>query len=173
MYINQARFFADMAHSSINQRRKYTNEPYIVHPTNVAYLVKVAGGTPDMIDAAYLHDVLEDVYPHNPVFDEKAIEVRFGDAVLEMVKWLTDINDSSKNRQQRAEENRKHLCNAPIEVQTIKLADLIDNSLTICEYDPDFAKIYLREKRMSLNVLKKGNPYLWNIADTILKKRGY
>ncbi len=42
------------------QFRKYTSEPYIVHPRAVARLVADHGGSPDMVAAAWLHDVVED-----------------------------------------------------------------------------------------------------------------
>ncbi len=82
--------FAEKAHSEIGQLRKYTNDPYIVHPRNVAYLVKIIGGTEDMICAAYLHDVLEDVYPHNSLFSHLSIEENFGERVAMLVDELTD-----------------------------------------------------------------------------------
>lgn len=168
-----AELFADCAHTEIGQKRKYTNEPYIVHPRNVAYLVKCIGGSDEMISAAFLHDVLEDVAPKNPFFGEEKILQRFGENILELVKWLTDVSKEQGNREARKKIDRDHIAMAPSEAQTIKLADLIDNSLTICEYDPNFAKVYLKEKRLLLEVLIKGNKELWNVANNILVKNGY
>jgi (p)ppGpp synthase/HD superfamily hydrolase len=56
--IARARYFAAKKH--LGQTRKYTGEPYIVHPVAVAERVRASGGTPNMIAAALLHDVLED-----------------------------------------------------------------------------------------------------------------
>lgn len=174
VFKNAAELFADVAHSSINQKRKYTNDPYIIHPRNVAYLVKIVGGTDDMISAAYLHDVLEDVAPINPLFNEQVILKKFGVSVLYLVCWLTDISrPEDGNRADRKAIDRDHIANAPAQAKTIKLADLIDNSLTICEYDMDFAKVYLKEKRLLLGVLKEGDKRLWEIANNILVKHGY
>jgi hypothetical protein len=39
--IEKARYHADLAHASINYRRKYTNELYFRHCENVAYLVSL------------------------------------------------------------------------------------------------------------------------------------
>ena len=50
--------FADLSHSG--QVRKYTGEPYIVHPREVATLVSTVAHTPEMLAAALLHDVVED-----------------------------------------------------------------------------------------------------------------
>ncbi len=170
----ESELFADMAHGLFNQKRKYTNEPYIVHPRNVAYLVQMVGGTDEMIDAAYLHDVLEDVAPKSILFGEEEIERRFGIEVLSLVKWVTDISCiKDGNREKRKKIDRMHIGIGPKEAQTIKLADLIDNSLTIVKYDPDFSKIYLKEKRLLLSVLNKGDKNLLDIANNILLKNGY
>lgn len=127
-----------------------------------------------MICAAYLHDVLEDVAPKNDAFGNDEIEREFGKEVLELVKWVTDISSMKDgNREKRKKIDRMHIGSAPSEAQTIKLSDLIDNSLTITKYDPDFSKIYLKEKRLLLEVLTKGNKNLWNIANDILIKHGY
>lgn len=46
------------------QRRKYTNEPYIVHPLEVIQILMQHGITDEVIlSAAVLHDVIEDT-PH-------------------------------------------------------------------------------------------------------------
>lgn len=174
MFQIEAELFANNAHSSINQKRKYTNDPYICHPRNVAYLVKIVGGTDEMIAAAFLHDVLEDVAPKNPLFSEEEIIKRFGGTVASYVIWLTDISRlEDGNREIRRTIDRKHTAKSPKEVKTIKLADLIDNSLTITEFDPGFSKIYLREKRLLMPFLEQGNSELWNIANKILLKHGY
>lgn len=170
----EAELFSDCAHTEIGQKRKYTNDPYIYHPKNVAYLVKVAGGNDDMISAAFLHDVLEDVAPVLSKFNEEAIEQRFGWKILNLVGWVTDVSKPEDgNREIRKTIDRDHIAQSPAEAQTIKLADLIDNSLTITEYDPGFAMVYLNEKRLLLEVLTKGDKNLWNIANNILIKHGY
>ncbi|HCP79386.1 MAG TPA: guanosine polyphosphate pyrophosphohydrolase, partial [Pusillimonas sp.] len=52
-------------------------------------------------------------------------------------------------------------------VQTIKCADLISNTGSIVQFDPDFAKVYLEEKRLLLGVLTKADRRLWTIANEI------
>ncbi len=50
------------------------------------------------------------------------------------------------------------------------LADLIDNSHSIMAYDPDFARVYLKEKRLLLDeALRDGDPTLWAKADAIVR----
>ena len=58
--IKKARQFAQQAHAAFDQRRKYTGEPYIVHPAEVARLVASVSNDEAMICAAWLHDVVED-----------------------------------------------------------------------------------------------------------------
>jgi hypothetical protein len=53
-----------------------------------------------------------------------------------------------------------HSAQAPAEAQTIKLADLISNSRSIMEHDPEFARVYLEEKRLLLEVMTKGDATL-------------
>ena len=54
------------------------------------------------------------------------------------------------------------------EAKTIKLADLIDNSKSILEYDPKFAKVYMAEKKLLLEVLEDGDKSLWLLAHKIV-----
>jgi (p)ppGpp synthase/HD superfamily hydrolase len=152
--------FAKAAHESIDQRRKYSGEPYIVHPMAVAELVRSVPHTPEMLAAAYLHDVVEDT----PVTIEQ-IHDEFGPIVGDLVDWLTDVSKPSDGvRRVRKELDRQHTAKAPPEAKTIKLADLIDNTLTIRARDPSFWKVYRREKMALLDVLKEGDPSLWRKA---------
>lgn len=148
--------FATKAHASIDQRRKYTGEPYINHPVAVAGIVFNAGGTPAMVAAAYLHDVVEDT----PVTIEE-IEAEFGAEVATLVGWLTDVSKPEDgNRVVRKAIDRHHSAAAPPEAQTIKLADLIDNTASITRHDPHFSVRYMREKRALLEVMTNGDPVL-------------
>jgi (p)ppGpp synthase/HD superfamily hydrolase len=155
--------FATRAHASIGQRRKYTGEPYIVHPIAVAEIVKSVPHTPEMVAAAYLHDVVEDT----PVTIEE-IEAEFGLEVAALVGWLTDVSKPGDgNRRTRKAIDLEHSAKAPPEAKTIKLADLIDNTRTIKPHDPGFWKVYRREKQALLQVLKEGDRTLWQRASEV------
>ena len=52
--------------------------------------------------------------------------------------------------------------------QTIKYADLLDNSADILRNDPKFAKVYLKEKEMILNQMDQGNQTLYKKCLNIL-----
>jgi len=49
---------------------------------------------------------------------------------------------------------------APDEAKTIKLADLIHNTESIVQNDPGFARTYLKEKLLTLQGLRGGDPTL-------------
>jgi len=152
--VHKAQVYAMAAHAAVQQKRKYTGQPYIVHPAEVASIVAgVPGSTPDMVAAAWLHDVVEDT--GCTITD---IHIAFGADIAALVGWLTDVSKPEDgNRAKRKAIDREHTAQAPAEAQTIKLADLISNSKSIMEHDPEFAKTYLEEKRMLLEVMTKGD----------------
>lgn len=157
----EAYLFAAEAHERVGQKRKYTEEPYIFHPIAVANLVRVVPHDQDMVAAAFLHDVVEDT---GTSFNDLR-KAGFSERVVSLVYWLTDISSSEDgNRKERKAIDREHNAQAPKDAQTIKLADLIDNTQSIVDHDPGFARIYLHEKRLLLTVLVKGDPYLWKLA---------
>lgn len=155
--VHKAQVYAMAAHAAVGQKRKYTGEPYIVHPAEVARIVaSVPGSTEDMVAAAWLHDVVEDT---GVTYTD--IHMSFGPEIAELVAWLTDISKPGDgNRAFRKAMDREHTAAAPAEAQTIKLADLISNSKSIVQHDPEFAKTYLEEKRLLLEVMTKGDPGL-------------
>ena len=152
--VRKAQVYAMAAHAAVGQKRKYTGEPYIVHPAEVASIVaSVPGATPDMVAAAWLHDVIEDT---GCTFTD--VHMAFGIDIATMVGWLTDVSKPEDgNRARRKAIDREHTAQAPAEVQTIKLADLISNSRSIMQHDPEFARVYLEEKRLLLEVLTRGD----------------
>mgnify|MGYP000057635970 CR=1 FL=1 len=155
--VERARIFATAAHCAAAQLRKYTNEPYIVHPAEVVSILEpIEGVTHEMLAAAWLHDVVEDTGVTIEV-----IRAEFGEEVAELVGWLTDVSRPEQgNRAVRKAIDRAHTAMAPAEAQTIKLADLISNTRSIMQHDEKFAKTYLEEKRMLLEVMTKGDATL-------------
>jgi len=155
--------FAIKAHG--DQKRKYTGEPYIIHPIAVAKLVSDVGGDEYMICTAILHDVVEDTHV---TLDD--IVQKFGTDIADLVSSLTDISKPEDgNRATRKAMDRRWISDRCNRSKTIKLADLIDNSSTIVEHDPNFAKVYISEKRELLKVLKEGNQILYQRAKNIVE----
>lgn len=156
--------YAKIKHDSIGHKRKYTGEPYWVHLQEVSSLVAQVGGTYFMQSAAFLHDTVEDVK-----VSLEEIEEVFGKEICILVEMLTDVSKPEDgNRAKRKALDLEHTKNSSKEAKTIKLADLISNSLSITFYDPNFAKVYMKEKKALLEVLKEGHPQLYQQAKEIL-----
>ena len=151
--------FAAVKHSG--QERKFTGEPYIMHPLAVAEIVKTIGGSEEMVVAAVLHDTIEDT---GTTYAELAKE--FGPKVAGLVVELTNVyrTGTGGNRAYRRAKEAVRLATVSPEAQTIKVADLIHNSLTVAEVAPTFAKLYLKEKADLLKVLTKADPAILKMA---------
>jgi len=143
--------FATAAHAAVGQMRKYTDDPYIVHPIRVATTVAKFGGTDEMIAAAYLHDVVEDT---GVSIDD--IQDMFGPVVARIVDGLTDVSvPEDGNRAVRKAMDRQHSADATYEAQFVKCADIIDNAHDIGDNDPSFNVVYRKEMLLLIQVLDK------------------
>ncbi len=125
--IGRAFEFAYQLHQG--QYRK-SGEPYIAHPIAVAGLLRDLGGSPAMIAAGFLHDVVEDT---EVTIEE--IEERFGPEVRQLVEGVTKlskINFTSKTESQAENFRRMFLAMAQdIRVIVVKLADRLHNMRTL------------------------------------------
>lgn len=149
--IEKAEALALRAHAG--QKRKWSDHPYITHLRAVADLVRTVDDRPVMIAAALLHDVLEDT---SVTLDELTAEV--GPDVAKLVVELTDVYvpGTAKNRQERKRLECERLAKVSDEAQTIKVADIIDNTNDILLRAPlNFAELYLQEKAALLAVLTR------------------
>jgi (p)ppGpp synthase/HD superfamily hydrolase len=164
--IQKALRFATESHASINHKRKYTGEDYIVHPIEVAELVKKYGGSNIQQAAALLHDTVEDT----PV-TIMDIQREFGPEVADLVADLTDISKPEDgNRKFRKDMDRQHTAMASADAQVVKLADLVSNSISIKQHDSQFWKVYQQEKIALLNVMDKvSNHPLYSLAQGQVK----
>lgn len=164
--VERARLFATAAHHAVGQVRKYTGEPYINHPAEVVGILAGSGAArPEMLAAAWLHDVVEDTQVGIDI-----IRTEFGDWVAALVEGLTDISKPEDgNRKVRKAIDRAHTAGQSPACKTIKLADLISNTRSIVERDPEFAKVYLAEKRLLLEVLRAGDQGLWQQAALLVE----
>jgi (p)ppGpp synthase/HD superfamily hydrolase len=151
-----------------DQKRKYTGEPYVNHTFRVADIVKKHGGSEAMVYAAVLHDVVEDTpieCPELLIELMSIVDVNLALKTTTLVKELTDVFIKEKypdiNRKGRKEMEAMRLGRISSDAQTIKYADLLDNSEDILKNDPKFAKVYLKEKEFILNHMKKGHSGLY------------
>jgi (p)ppGpp synthase/HD superfamily hydrolase len=173
--LEKIRDFANKAHGT--QTRKYSTDPYIVHPVRVMETLKKYDASRAMLAAALLHDVLEDT-PVSPVemvtFLKTLLPDDEAELTLKMVTELTDVYIKSAypewNRRVRKDKELDRVIKISPDAQTIKYADILDNSTEIVAHDPSFAKRYLFESRAILQKATKGNPALREEALRVINR---
>lgn len=162
-----AEAFAVRAHRS--QARRFTGEPYVEHPIRVSRTVAAAGGTPEMVAAALLHDVLEDT---DATYDQ--LTDQFGPVVAGYVKALTNEYTSSTypelERRHRKKLERYRLSRSTYEVQTIKMADIADNTAGLATHDPKWAPLRLLELRELADALDLAHRDVRRLVDRALTR---
>lgn len=124
-----------------NQFRK-SGEPYVVHPILVAAITANISNDETMVQAALLHDVVEDT-----AYNIEFIASHFGDDVAHLVEGLTKIvsirdeklapSDSNEKLTSSALSFRKMLIASiqDVRVLVIKLCDRLHNMITIAALD--------------------------------------
>lgn len=151
--------FARVVHRE--QRRKYTNNPYSDHLAEVAGIAATGHyffvTLDTVIAVSWLHDCVED---HGIAYEQ--LVDKFGSEVASGVMMLSDLETGT--RVERKLASRDRLSRAPGWIQTIKCADIISNTSSIVQHDPDFSVTYLEEKRLMLDVLSDADPMLRQIA---------
>ena len=124
--VAQAKRFATRKHGERGQIRKATGAPYIVHPEGVAKIVKDFGGDDEQIQAAWLHDTMEDTGTW-----EEDLREKFGDRVADLVSELT--NDDFAIRSIGKEDYMSNkLINLSDDALLIKLSDFLYNIKDHC-----------------------------------------
>ena len=160
--VQEALIFASQAHKG--QVRRYSGEPYIHHCMNVGAVLLELDQSENTVIAGLLHDCVEDT--HVSLMD---IDLEFGGTIAELVQACTAPIIPGANRAKRKQAFLEQLKKAPVEVKTIKLADLIDNVPSIVLNDIGFAEVYVPENRALLEeALCDGNLVLVKIAHDIL-----
>ena len=163
--------FAEKYHAK--QYRKFTNEPYIIHPIRVASTIASITVSEDILISALLHDVVE----MNPqLYNEivSKIEEKFGKDVLQYVLELTnpteiDASYFEVSRCKRKLVDLDHLVKASPTAKLIKLADMIDN-LSTMEFNSDtFRYIYMHELKDKLLECYGVNSILQNRLEKLMR----
>lgn len=147
------------------QLRKYTNEPYWNHCVSVAEIAAPHLPNTFAVEVALCHDLFEDTQCTFQSLYNNLVEFDYSreDAydICTWTKQLTDVftseSHSYMNREKRkaAEAERLGLI-SPL-AQSVKYADLIDNTSSIVQHDKGFAKIYLKEKERILSHMTGGD----------------
>lgn len=126
-------------------------------------------------EIGWSHDLFEDQLKNIPTLDgklqffiDKLIEFGYilidaefiGFGVLALTDRYTTEKYPHLNRKERKKKEIERLSKIHKFFQSIKYCDLLDNTSSIIEHDPKFAKIYLKEKAELLTVMKKGDKNL-------------
>lgn len=150
--------FAYNAH--IEQKRKYTGEPYFNHLVDVGVMLHWAGCDSQTIAAGFMHDIIED-----QELTVERLTDKFGSEVAQLVNEVSDVSKPSDgNRRIRKALDRVHLAHASPRGMSIKLADIISNTRSIREHDKNFAVVFLSENRALMPLLTEGNALLYKEA---------
>lgn len=161
--IEKAILFGRYAHR--NQVRKFTGKAYTTHTETVGDMAQLLGLSEDAVIAAYLHDTIED-----QDVTRELLTALFNATVAKNVWWLSDQSKlEDGNRTVRKAIDRDHIAQAPVEIKTVKLIDSFDNLKDIRVNDPNFAKVYFREKRDLLEVLRDGDIRMVEMVEDLIE----
>lgn len=126
--VDKAFWYAVRAHRG--QKRKDGKVPYITHPTEVAEIVATMTSDPRVVEAALLHDVVEDT----PVKVRDLIRI-FGVFVADLVADVTENKRSNLPPEEtwmaRKKEMVVRVAAASRDVKMISLADKLSNLRSI------------------------------------------
>lgn len=143
----------------------------MIHPVRVMETCMEYTGDQTILAAALLHDVLEDTPVTKlkmKLFLESITNKEDAERIVKLVAALTDVYTKEKfpklNRSGRRHKETQRLGTIPGDAQTVKYADIIDNTIDITKNDPDFATVYLKECMNSLKSMTEGNPDLYRRA---------
>ena len=162
--LERARQLAHLAHQG--QKRKYTEEDYIIHPSQIVDNLQKYTSCQETLAAAWLHDVVEDTFVN---LDD--IKLLFNENISNYVFYLTEpLKVGQGNRKFRKEAYIKQLSLAPSPVKLIKLLDIDNNIHSIFEHDKKYAPIYLKEKIDFLNVLTEADQSAFTLVENNLRK---
>jgi len=153
-----ARKFAAWAHGD----QKYGEKPYVVHLEAVAWKLAAHNDDPDMIIAAWLHDVLEDTE-----VTAETIESIFGFMVLRIVRAVT--NEPGKNRKEKTEKTLPKIRSVGGAALQLKLCDRIANVRACIDgTGKSLLKMYVKERELFEQLLGREDghyPELWKELD--------
>ncbi|MBI4079764.1 bifunctional (p)ppGpp synthetase/guanosine-3',5'-bis(diphosphate) 3'-pyrophosphohydrolase [Candidatus Kaiserbacteria bacterium] len=124
--VTKAYEFSKEAHKD---QRRFSGDPYFVHPAEVAYLLAEANMCPEAISAGLLHDTIEDAATKPAVIGEE-----FGKEVLSLVEGATKLGTLRYQGLERHTESLRKLFAATakdIRVLIIKLMDRLHNARTL------------------------------------------
>lgn len=126
--LNKAINTAALAHGQINQTRKGSTIPYIVHPFGVMLIASQVTDDEDVLIACLFHDIIEDVETVDPdIYNQAKMRQDFGDKVTDIVLDVSH-DDSIKDWHAQQIAYNDHIKNkASKEAVIVCIADKIHN----------------------------------------------
>lgn len=120
----------EFAFNSHDGQVRKSDEPYIIHPVEVAMLLSELNADPPTICAGLMHDVLEDCE-----CTSERMEKEFGSDITKIVEGVTKLGKFSfSSKEERQAENFRKLIVAiaeDVRVVLVKLADRLHNMRTL------------------------------------------
>ncbi|AXG66464.1 putative bifunctional (p)ppGpp synthetase/guanosine-3' 5'-bis diphosphate 3'-pyrophosphohydrolase protein [Dickeya phage vB_DsoM_JA13] len=148
------------------QFRKYTGEPYVLHPIEVAEILRRHDRGIKVICGGVLHDVVEDTEITSAV-----IQTMFGEEIANIVEGVTNVSeDKSLPRYVRFWRNVKHLAHASEQSQDVKCADIISNCRNFRLGNESFTAQYMAEKSIVIEHLYEADSCLIMEAKDAIEK---
>lgn len=129
--VEKAYAFAQKAHQD---HKRYSGEPYFIHPAAVAKHLATLGMDAHTVAAGLLHDAIEDA-----MATSEEVEREFGKDVLFLVEGVTKLGKHKYRGAERHAESLRRLLvatSADIRVLIIKLVDRYHNMTTL-EHVPE------------------------------------
>jgi (p)ppGpp synthase/HD superfamily hydrolase len=153
----RALLFALRAHEG--QKRKYTGEAFIEHPIMVADAVSRVTNDPEILAAAYLHDVVE-----KTSCTIEQVQEEFGPRVASLVTELTNVyteqNYPEMPETERKQAERARLRTISADAKIVKLADVTANIIDITEQNAAEAPDLISAKEGIMRAVEDGHPQL-------------
>lgn len=157
--IEKAYVFSEKAHKD---HKRYSGEPYFLHPAAVAKHLATLGLDAETIAAGLLHDAVEDTG-----VSEETIEEEFGKGVRFLVEGVTKLGKHKYQGAERHAESLRRLLvatSADVRVLIIKLCDRYHNMTTL-EHVPQH-----KRRRIALETLEIYAPLADRLGMGALKK---
>lgn len=118
---------ASLAAHAGQMRKSAAGVPYVAQPFHVALLLARLGSPPRVVQAALLHDVVEDCEG----WTVARVEREFGPAVAGVVAELTE--DKSRTWEERKRAQVEHAAHLSPDALAVKAADKLHNLRTLVD----------------------------------------
>lgn len=159
--VSEAYEFSKEAHG---EQKRYSGDPYFVHPAEVGYFLAEAGMDAKTVAAGLLHDTIEDAGVRPQTISEK-----FGPEVLTLVEGVTKLGALRYRGLERHTESLRRLFAATakdIRVLIIKLMDRLHNAQTLAHVPkPE------KRERIALETLEIYAPIADRLGMSVVKQK--